>query len=224
MQFKEFPKTYEDVYTRHDVLKKCKIEHVTIDDGMFVSEYKNLCRDFLSESLRMLFDNSIKFFWLQHKFQYMGYKRKKPGTNYWPVDIGLAVFLRNQVGIDYRVLTRNFFYRKLYSYFEDMFPEFHKRNPFKEPEYYTYPYKHVTVDFLTIVEQVPQRFDLLRIAEEKKMKWDEFIDYVINWVLCYNEEVGKRVFTIINVQMCPPYVRNNMLNSKTWRKDKSQNL
>lgn len=225
MEFKEYPKTYEDVYTRYDVLKKCKIEHVTIDDGMLVSEYKNLCGDFLSESLRMLFDNSVKFYWLQHKFQYMGYKRKKPGTNYYPVDAGLAVFLRNHVGIDYRVLVRNFFYRKLYPYFEDLFPEFHQRNPFKEPEYYAYPYKHVSLDFLTIVEQMPQRFFLLGIAEERKMKWDEFIDYVINWVFCHNEAVGKRVFTFINPPgVCPPYVRNNMLQGRTWRKDKREKL
>lgn len=225
MEFKEYTKTYEDVYTRYEAIKKGKIDHVSIDDGMLVSEYKKLCDGFLRKSLIQLFDISVRYYWLQHKFQYMGWKKKKVTANYYPVDVGWAIFLRHHVGIDYRILTRNFFYRKFNSYFMDLFPEFHERNPFEDFEYYKYPYTHVSPDFLTIVEQMPQRFDLLGIAEEKKMIWDEFIDYVINWALCHNDEVGKRVFTIINSKSCtPPYVRNNMLRGRTWRKNKSEYL
>ena len=215
MQFKEYPKTYEDVYTRYDAVKKCKIENVTSSDGTPLSEYRAMWRGFLWDVMETLFDKVVRYIWLRNKFTYMGYRKNNQGGNYYVVDGAFGVFLRHYIGIDYRVFAKEFYYRKIYSYMEDFFPEFYKRDPFKEPEYYKYPYKHVTIDFLTVVDKMPQRFELLKIAEERKMMWDEFFDYVINYVLCYNDDVGKRVFSIINPKsICPPYVRNNMLNRR----------
>lgn len=216
---KEYPKTYEDVYTREKAVGKCKIEHVTTDKGMSSLEYMDLSRKFLSETMEGLFNAIVKFVWLQHRFTYMGYRRKKTGGNFYLVDGAFGVFMRHHVGIEYRVFSRNFYYSRVSTYMSDFFPEFSDRNPFEEPEYYKYPYKHVTMDFLTIVNQMPQRLELLQLAEDRKMKWDEFMDYVINFALCYNDEKKKNEFTIINpTSVCPPYVRYNRLKTTSRKK------
>lgn len=216
---KEYPKTYEDVYTRKKAVEKCKLDHVTTDKEMSVFEYRDLCRKALSDIMENLFDNIVKFVWLQHRFTYMGYRRKKTGGNHYAVDGAFGVFMRHYVGIEYRLFSRNFYYPRIASYMSEFFPEFNSRNPFEDPEYYRFPYKHVTTDFLAIVSQMPQRMELLQIAEERKMAWDEFMDYVINFALCYNDEKKRKEFTIINpVSVCPPYVRYNRLKSTSRKK------
>jgi hypothetical protein len=159
------------------------------------------------------FQSIIEFAWLQHRFVYMGYRRKKTGGNFFLVDGAFGVFMRHHVGIEYRTFSRNFMYGHIVPYLPELFPKFHEINPFENPEYYKYPYKHVTLDYLTIVGQMTNRLELLQIAEDRKMMWDEFFDYVVNYSLCYNDEHKNNLYTVINPSsICPPYIRNNLKN------------
>ncbi len=208
---KEYPKTYEDCYTRETAVRKCKIEYVTNGNGISNSEYNNLFESELRRIMENIFDMIVRFSWLHFGFEYKGYKRRKTGPNYFVINGAFGVYMRHFIGIDYRVFSRNPYYSKIVSYFKDFFKDFDKHNPFEEPEYYKYPYKHVTIDFLTIVAQMPDRLDLLQMAEDKKLKWDVFMDYVINHALCHNDKINKKMYTIINpVAICSPYIRNNM--------------
>jgi hypothetical protein len=61
-------------------------------------------------------------------------------------------------------------------------------SPFENPDYYKFPYKNISPDFLILVWRMKERLALLKIADEKKMTYAVFMDYVINYIYCYNEE------------------------------------
>lgn len=122
----------------------------------------------------------------------------------------LHIVTRNIIGLDFSVIKKNTFFYKITTYFPDFFPLFYENNPFENPEYYNFPYQHVTPDFLFLVYQMPERLDLLDIAEKKKMVFGKFLDYVINYVMCYNNDHGKQIYTFMSIGKGSPfYIRYN---------------
>lgn len=210
MKFREYEKTYEDVFLSKEAVARCDLTNVTNDMDLTMKEFSTFLRDVLRDSSDELFKIVVRFFWAQRRFFYKKWQRKKPGLNNYAVDNAFALFTRHYLGTNHRIITQAFYYGKVVSYIPDFFPDFDKNNPFKEPEKYAFPYKNITIDFLTVVYQMPERLELLKIADERNMSYSQFLDYIINYVFNYNEEHPNH-FTFMYVRAFPPYVRYNLL-------------
>jgi len=186
---KNYKKKYENVFTSDKSLNKCKINKVSTDNDMDVNAYcellNNSCRKFEVD----LFNNFVKVNWLMRRFCYKGMPRQKTRWNGFALDSAFGVFMHKYINVEHKIVTRNFIFPRLATYFEDFFPGFDARDPFKEKM--EYPYKHITLAFLLLIHRMPERVELLEYAEKKKMKYIEFLDFIINYISCYNDEIGR---------------------------------
>jgi hypothetical protein len=225
MKFKEYEKRYENFFLREDALRLCDLSLITNDKGWPTEDYFLMVRTYIKDLMSRLFLEAVRFFWMQKRFFYNGMQKKKLSKNHYRVDNAFAMFMRHYSKVNYRVFTSSFYYGKVVSYFDDFFPEFDTYNPFEEPERYAFPYKNITLDFLTVVYQMPERLELLKIADEKKMSYAMFLDYIINHISCLEEERPGR-YEFVFARLCPPYVRYNLSerNAKRIAREKKKAL
>lgn len=134
--------------------------------------------------------------WLAQHFIFRGKRRKALFANGDWYDRAYGYFMRTIVGCANLALTRSPWFYRMGTYINDMFPKFLEYSPFENPEYYAFPFKTVTIDHMVLVYQMPERWNLLDIAEERGMLYDEFYDYVINYALCDNDTRARPRFTI----------------------------
>ena len=112
------------------------------------------------------------------------------------LSIAFVKFLRRNVGNDIQILTRGNFFTKLELYFDDFFPGFDESNPWENPDYYKFPFKNISIDFLMVVYQLDDRMELLKIADEGKMSYAIFVDYVINHIFSENETLKRNRYEV----------------------------
>jgi len=155
-----------------------------------------------------LFRLTIEFIWLNLHFIYRGERRKNLFANGPWLERAYGFFMREMVGTPLFVFTRSGSFFKIATYLDDLFPDFLQNDPLKDPEKYAFPYETVTLDYMYFVYQLPERMDLLRIAEERKMNYNQFVDYVINHALSANEESGKNAYRLkrLDAPTDSPYV------------------
>jgi len=201
---KNYSKQYEDVFTSGPSFKHCRIDKISVSDGSNLDEYITQARETTHSFYDMTFSYLVKMVWLYRRFCFDGKRRLQLGRNGIQVDGGFAKFFRHYVGIDTKLITRNDFLSKIITYLDDFFPGFDDGDPFKDD--YKYPYKTVALEYLVVVYQMPERLELLQYADDKKMKYTEFLDYMINYVNCYNEEHGT-VYDFILSYSFIPYVK-----------------
>lgn len=132
-----------------------------------------------------------------------------------------SVYMKKIVGISQRVITINEFFYVYSSYIEEWFPDLLKHDPFKESEYYKYPFKHITLDHLGLVYQCHNRMDLLNYAEEKEMSIFDFTNWAVNQMLNYNDEIGRKIYEISNKSYVWVFIKN--LEFKKEFKKKNEN-
>lgn len=212
---KHYEKQYEDVYTSSRRLSFVKLENIEIE-GMSTQKYIDMFSSCLKSSYIDIFNMIVRLEWLKRKFSYTSvrghsYSGKKPEHIVWQSTFN--VFVRNCVGISPRYLSRSFLINKVHMYFKDFYPNFDDNNPFENPELYKFPYEHISLDFLAIVYQMEERIELLKIAEERKLSYNQFMDYVINYVYSLNAESPSDRYTLIMSTTCAPYVRDNKKKS-----------
>lgn len=164
---------------------------------MGVGEYIKSFQDFLKGFYDDLFLQCVKLSWLRRKFIYTGNKSKMPffmsSRSYQGKFMKL---IRRYIGNDIQIITKSPFFSKLETfYFDTLFPGFMDGNPFENPDYYRFPYKNISMEYLTLVYQLDDRFDLLEEADKQKMSYAVFLDYVINHVLSENEVLGRDRYT-----------------------------
>jgi len=219
---KNYKKKYEDVYTSQRLLKKCNLEKVETDNGIGLAEYSGMFISVLGDYQKFLFDYWVKIYWLMRRFVYNGTKRTKIfGVNNHTIDGAFGTFMRGFVGYDNRFLTNRSLFTKIASYFDSFFPDFDVNNPFESK--YDYPYKYMTLECLFLVYQMPERLELLKVGEERKMRYLQFCDYIINYIGCYNDEHGEE-YQLINSKMSLFYVRSNKYYEYTFKKIKTGNV
>lgn len=192
---KQYPKTYEDLFSsdseNNPQTQKLDLNAVSID-GMEFNEYVTTYKDFLNDFYLSLFNESVKFVWLRRKFCYRGERvvSQMIGNSY-ALCLAFAKFTRRVLGRDVQVITKNDFFKSIEKKLDTFFPAFDERNPFTDPESYKFPFKNISIDFFPVVSQLDDWLDLLKIADEKKMSYAKFVDYVINYV--YNEDKDRYV-------------------------------
>ena len=199
MNFKNHPKTYEDVFSSDHKSNKnrIKIENVKVD-CMDTEQYTLLFQNFMKEFYDDLFLKCAQLSWLRRKFTYAGQRAKMPVFASTRMFHGKFVkFIRRFVGHDIQIITKSFFFPKLENYYFDiMIPGFEEGNPFENPDYYTFPFKNISTEYLLLVYQLDDRLELLKEADKQKMSYAVFIDYVINHILTENEILGREKYSL----------------------------
>ena len=183
-------KQYENIFSvdRKGTNTTIKPEKVGVD-GMDIKEYTDTFKIFLEDFYEDLFLKLVKLSWLRRKFKYAGMKFNVPVYASPRSLNGMFVkFLRRNIGHDIQILTKGYLFSKLESYyFDQLFPGFMDGNPFENPDYYKFPYDNISLEYLTLVYQLDDRFELLEEADKQKMSYAVFLDYVMNHTLCENE-------------------------------------
>ena len=195
MKFKNYPREYEYVFNNKEKNKKrCDFEKVSIynaekdfvDTTLYMKLFSKELRDFYRE----MFDHLLKIVWLSRRFCYNGTRRTKHWGNGINLDGAFSVFAREYLNYGPKILfSANSQFAKISTYIEDFFPDFDLGNPFENK--FEYPFQYMLLPYLLVVYQMPERMDLLREGEKNKMLLSEFMDYVVNYVGCYNEEHGE---------------------------------
>lgn len=189
-QFREFPKTYEDVrqrpFNQRSIAANIRSAWGPLDE--YTARMKEVGKRINDDLWRMM----IEYLWMSLHFVYRTKRRKSLYANGDWYDKAWGFFMRSIVGFPNQSLTRSTWFYRIASYLNEIYPDFLSRDPFLEPDYFKFPYETVTLDHMHLVYQMPDRFDLLRIAEERKMHYDAFFDYVINHMMCLNELSGKK--------------------------------
>lgn len=186
-------KTYEDVFSSdyEGNRQRLNLDNITYY-GMESDEYISLFHNFLTDFYSSLFLDCVKLSWLRRKFTYLGKKTILPmNKNSRFMGMAFVKLMRRNIGHDLQIITKGNFFSKLELYFDEMFPGFEEGNPFENPDYYKFPYKNISVEYLIVVHQLDDRFGLLEKAEEEKMSFAIFLDYVINHVYTENEILGR---------------------------------
>jgi hypothetical protein len=191
-------KTYEDVFSVDHKRNNSRLDldEITIVE-MELAEYTDLFKNFLTDWYSGLFLNCAKLSWLRRKFMVNGKRviipmyRNDPYVNY-----KFVKFMRRNIGKDIQMITRSAYFVKFELYFDEMFPEFLNENPFKNPDYYKFPYENISAEFLLVIYQMDDRLGLLEKANEEKMSFAVFLDYVINHAYTENELLGRQRYEI----------------------------
>jgi len=211
---KHHKKTYENVFSEDHPknITKLRIEHISAD-GMRLNEYMNIFNHFLSDMYSDLFLFCVKISWLRRKFMYYNSKTILPmNRNSRILNNAFTKFLRRNIGHDIQIITKGKFFSKIeVHYFNKFFPNFEENNPFINPEYYKFPYKNIYMEFLTVVYQLEERFELLEEADRKKMTYAQFLDYILNYISCENEllDYNKYELTQSGDRKSPYYIKIN---------------
>lgn len=213
-QIKIYPKDNEDVFTELDSKTIARIGAC----GVTLPELVFSFRSFLKDSYLKLFEMVVKQVWLEQHITYNGLRRYKRRGNGFKPEQAFCFFITGMVGISHNVLMGNPILSSVISYFKDFFPNFSDHDPFKEPEYFKYPYNHVTPDFLYVVKDHHERLEMLEYAEDRKMTIREFVDWSSNQALCYNLEVGEDVYSITRNSHSFAYIKRNKKHGRTKNK------
>ena len=216
MKYKQYHQTHEDIC---DVSKWGPYKKYLGSTDGSLEELVSKFRGFYKEAHLAIFDSTVKEIWLEQQITIGGLRRMKRVGNGIYGDLSFGKFTKIAVGTCHKVLTANFCFTPIASYLIDFFPDFLSGDPFKNPEKYQYPYKHITLDFLVFVYQVDERLYLLAEAEKRSMSYVEFINWVNNWSLCHNNDIGKQKYQLIGGKINWPYIRNNELK-KFWENSK----
>ncbi len=219
---KQYPKTYELVFSDcKKIDRKCKLEKIKTYNDIPKSniEYIQLFKNTIKKFHKDFFDSLVKYTWLTRRFCYDGKRRKKIMGNGTYSDSAFGVFMRNYVGYDNRSIMINSYSGRITSYFDDFFLNFDEGNPFEEE--YAYPYKFISIDYLLLVYQMPERLEILQYAEDNKISYVKFLDYILNYISCYNEEHGEvYIFILTSKNVGFPFIKYN----KNYETTKTSNI
>ena len=204
---KYYKKKYEKVFTEHEkISKRCDINEVSsfnnipLNTTLYIDEFKNEMKSFEIDT----FNHLVKIAWLTRRFCYKGKRRVGHGRNGWVLDSAYGLFVRNFVGYETKFILRSSF-SKILTYMDDLFPNFDEGNPLEEA--YEYPYETVTLSHMILVYQMEDRIELLNYADKNKLTYVEFLDYIINYINCYNDELGKNEYEFIFSKYFMPYIK-----------------
>ena len=131
------------------------------------------------------FNALVKQVWLENTFLLSGVRRKARSGNGFTSDSIFGFFFKALVGTSQKIITDGFYPTAIPTYFQDFFPDFSDHDPDLEPEYFAFPYKHLTLDHLGFVYQLHNRLELLKEADERAMSYHDFVNWVTPKIIEY---------------------------------------
>jgi hypothetical protein len=218
-------KTYENVFSqdKKSSNSQFKIEKVSVGE-LGVDNYIKIFKEYLNDFFGSIFNGYVKLSWMRRKFSYCDLKTILPMYRTAPVlNLAFVKMMRRVIGKDIQIITRGKGFSKIETYFEDFFPGFMDGNPFENPDYYKFPYKNITLDFLMVVHEMDDRLELLDIADKEDMSYAVFQDYVINHAYSENEILGYNKYQINhNYDMHSPFYIRDIDKSKQTKKGRKR--
>lgn len=210
---RKHPQQFEKVFSedRKSSTSKIKTENINIE-GMSITEYTMLFHNFLKDFYDDLFLKCVQLSWLRRKFTYANSKAKYPfylSTRSFQGNFNK--FIRRFIGNDIQIITKGYFFSTLENYYFDiLFPGFMDGDPFENPDYYKFPYNNISIEYLMLIYQLDDRLELLKEADDKKMSYAGFLDYVINHIYSENEVLGRDRYSLYQgvSRHCPLYFRD----------------
>jgi len=171
-------------------------------------------KQLLRDSNRVIFRLAVTYFWLLHWYTIDGQPLK---------DIAFVArqrgVMHNHLAFSVGFVPKHILYSPGFTcvanFLTDFFPEFYTKNPFTEPEYYEYPYEHVTLDMMVLIETVPWRRQMLQIAEERKYTFGEFYNWCANQLYSYNDKAGEMIFSIKKNKSYEPFINYLSLKNES---------
>ncbi len=205
MKFKNYEREYEYVFSDEEKIKqKCDINKVGVHLNNPGSEavYSKLLQETFGSLHDEVFNHMVKITWLIRRFTYNGVRRKEHKANGMYLDKAYAVYMRDYIGYDNKMfIGRYSCISRVMSYVDDFYINFDDISPFEHE--YKYPYKYMKFEFISLVYMMEERMELLDYCEKKQMKYSEFLDYVINYIGCYNNEHGETYAFLFNIGSLP---------------------
>lgn len=214
-KMKHYPKTYEDLSDVNKIeryVERMDSAYGSIDDLSI------LFSEFLVDANKVFFEMVLKNVWLEKQFVYDGQRKKARYGNGYEVDGAFSHFAKTFVGATNRLISDNQYTSVVVSYIKELYPEFLLRNPFDDSDYYAFPFNHVTLDHMAFVYQVEYRMEMLQYAEERKMTYGEFMNWAVNNVFCYNDEMGKDKYVLTHKKRTWPFLKNTTYKN-SWLMD-----
>ena len=209
---------FEKVFTNKRYLKSFNIGKLRKPRGFSsIEEYRNEFKNFLIKKSASFWADMVEVEWMISNFDYSNLEKKGCPTNV-AANAAFSVFSKEYIGASYLFLTSSFYYNQMKSYFKEIFPNFYSDNPFSNPEKYKYPYKNITIDYLYLVYQLPERLELLDYAEKRNIPFGTFLDYIINYIGKCNDLEEEETYIFIKPDHYPFYVKNLKNNGKEKRK------
>lgn len=138
------------------------------------------------------YDAALKAVWLEYRFG-MQFTKMSTAPTSNRLNVDLKEFL-NRICM----VQRSMFFppkvnlmKVIRWYAEDLYPGFYEiLNPITSK--LVWPFKTARLCYLLTVADMDEALGLLQVADEKKMTYNEFLDFVANWVACYNEKYGEK--------------------------------
>lgn len=194
---KDYERFYEHIYSfdKNDPTFVKKREAFTFgnyDPDAFFAEYADVFRNFHLS----LWDAAVKLYWYRTKVKFYGraWKRQSSQAN-------LAGVIENYKPDMLRLADFGPFFPAFNSYIPELYPDIAKKNIEKHKEYFKFPFTFISPAYLPVVADMDaERMFLLQNAEKRRMTYAAFLDYVANFVLCCNQELGHDIFTLVQLQ------------------------
>jgi len=223
---KKYKREYELVFSDNESnRKRCDLSKISIANSNLTEEkYEKRMRDELGGLQKEIYPRLVRISWLMRQFCYRNNRRRNFFSNGIELDRAFGIYVRDIVGYDTKLITgQHSMFSKILTYFDDFYPNFDEEDPFvaiaKQSTEYDYPYEHMTFECLYLVYKMPERLELLDEGEKQKMGITEFMDYVNNYISCYNEEHGETYIFNFSHSLYP-YIRI----VKTYEEPKTGNV
>ena len=185
---KEYPKKYKDYFRSDSYQSRFDMWDVWVtDDYMDKDKYQNQVRDVMEQYYDNMWRDALNLAWINHKFEYQGKTRDSLTNNDIHLDSAYRMFFRKLMDKDTQTVVNNKPLKALASYADTFYPGFYT-DPAPWKNNYKFPFEHITLDYLLAVWEMPDRIDFLEYAEEHELSLEDFYDYMVNWISCYNEE------------------------------------
>lgn len=193
--------------------------------GLEQQEYDERFKTLIKESNDSFFKDIVRHSWLALRYKQGSIRRKRlMGSNGMLVDEGFATYMRQHLGHQMTWLLSSQIVRAVCSYFNEFFPDFYNKDPFVDESDYKFPFEHVSIDHLALVHQMPERLELLGIAEKEKMSFYDFFEYVLNYILCFNDKYGEDVYEMFVMDKYSPTVTERFPHVKNKYFDRHNEL
>lgn len=221
-----FPRKYRRYFTDQAVIEDaCPINRLTIQwpytkEGQHPpnENFLRYVEDFrktFSDLEKSAYDAALKFVWLEHRFGRGTIRMPNPDKQ---LRANFRAFLSKVC-----MVSKGFLFSKqaglvgiVGKFAEDFHPGFYNLlDPFKSR--LEFPFKHVTLMHVGTVASMDEALGLLAKAEKEKMTYNEFLDFIANWVACYNEKYGEKYQLMTDQRMLPAAVVNLLEGGKKSR-------
>lgn len=173
---------------------RSRLGAVGMTNDEYAAIFKKIGKSVNNDMWRMV----VEYVWIGAFFVYQKKRRRNLFANGFFGDTAYAYFTRHIINVPNIVFSKSKFFFELASYLGEIYPNLLLESPLENPKRYKFPYPHLTVDHLLLVYQIPERLDLLHLAEKRRMNYGQFFDFVVNHVSSINEAAGESVFVMRN--------------------------